>query len=65
MIINEQTAGILLVLVFGAATDDAPLLIARHRESCAAPRTGTRRWRRCCAAPDRHHRSAATVADSS
>ena len=51
--INGQSGGILPVLVFGAGTDYALLLVADTARSCAATRTSTRRcgWR--CAPPGR------------
>ncbi len=51
--VNAQTAGILTVLVFGAGTDYALLLVARYREELGGTRTGTRRWRSRCTAPVR------------
>ena len=41
---NESTAGILSVLVFGAGTNYALLLISRYREGSRVPTTASRPW---------------------
>ena len=48
--VNAQSAGILLVLVFGASTDYALLIVARYRRNCAATTAAIWRWRRRCGA---------------
>jgi RND superfamily putative drug exporter len=62
--VNGQTQGILTVLVFGAGTDYALLLVARYREELRRHAAGTRRWRSRCTGPVRRSWPAARPCSS-
>jgi RND superfamily putative drug exporter len=51
--VNGLSVGILEVLVFGASTDYALLIVARYRGNCAATTAVTPRWPPRCSAPTR------------
>jgi len=54
LVVNGESAGILRVLVFGAGTDYALLLIARYREELRENEDRHDAMRRHCSAPSGH-----------